>query len=98
MKKLIIIIAIAALTSCVMPSRMAKIQMGWDKQQVEHLMGKPVEVSAQGHITAFRYLMFDEYYYVTFYDNKVASFGKLGDFNSTKNPTLDLNVTTKKRK
>ena len=98
MKKLIIIIAIAALTSCVTPYSLSKIKLGDSKRQVEKVMGKPYIVSAQGHITAFRYLIYSNYYYVTFYDNKVASFGKLGDFNSTKNPTLDLNVTTKKRK
>ena len=36
-------------------------------------------------------------YFVQIKDNKLISYGKVGDFNSTKNPTLDLNLknTTK---
>lgn len=34
-------------------------------------------------------------YFAQFKEGKLISYGKVGDFNSTKNPTLDLNIKNK---
>jgi hypothetical protein len=34
-------------------------------------------------------------YFAQFKDGKLISYGKVGDFNSTKNPALDLNIKNK---
>jgi hypothetical protein len=70
------------------------------KDEIVKLMGKPASVSAQGN---FEYLNFalsetDDQafvgvtvpYYVRLVNGKVESFGRMGDFDSTKTPTVRL--------
>ena len=97
MKKLIVIFVFAALTSCVTPQTLSYVKMGWNKHQVIKELRQPDEVSAIGNVQYLKYEMYGDWYFVKLINNKVVSYGRVGDFNSTKNPTWDLNITTKKR-
>ena len=108
MKKLIIIIVLAALTSCVTSRKFNNISVGMTKAQVIEKIGNPKTTKASEGVV---YLIYNTYssfqevnnlspeaFFVKLINNKVISYGRVGDFNSTKNPTMDINITTKKRK
>ena len=85
---------------------MNSINLGMTKQEVVKTLGRPVSTSAQNGIEYLNYRFSetsdDDFYgnytpyYVRIIDGKVESYGKLGDFDSTKVPetktTVDLNV------
>jgi hypothetical protein len=71
------------------------------RPEVISVLGEPHEVSRQGATEYFTYNFdhpFDgrpaivESYFVRFVGEKVESFGRRGDFDSTKNPAVDINV------
>lgn len=79
-----------------------------DKTQVIHAMGEPTSTAAQNGSEIFKYnlykginpLFYDDTrpprdYFVRFIDNKVESFGEVGDFDSTKDPTINVNLNQK---
>jgi hypothetical protein len=83
----------------------SKISMRMSQQQVIQIMGKPDEMSAQNGVMVLRYTYTPWYdhsgadgcgvdYFVRLIDDRVESFGKMGDFDSTKPPeqTINLNV------
>src|SRR4051794_21558631 len=74
------------------------------KPEVIATMGKPDSISTQGRTEYLEYgwdkfadgiVGASEWYYVRLLNGKVESYGKKGDFDSTKNPTLDINVDQK---
>lgn len=70
------------------------------KDEVIAVMGKPVSVSAQGRTEYLNYSLSETDdqafygitipYYVRLIDGRVESFGRMGDFDSTKTPTVRL--------
>ncbi len=73
------------------------------KQEVIKAMGQPSSTAAPGgDYEVLRYRLspdsttafygITEEYFVKLVDGKVTSFGKIGDFNSSKDPTLNLNI------
>jgi hypothetical protein len=84
------------------------IKVGMTKAEVSAALGKPTRVSVQGGIEVFEYEAFDEnnrvgvglvrsnyrYLFVRFMNDKAESFGRKGDFDSTKNPTTEQKITT----
>ena len=85
----------------------SKISMGMSQAEVIETMGKPDDMSAQAGTVYLRYTWAPWYdhsgadgnaedYYVRLIDNKVESFGKVGDFDSTKNPEQTINVNVNK--
>lgn len=87
----------------------SKVSVGMTKAETLVALGKPDTTATQGRQEYLEYGWDDpwdgriapaEWYYVRLLDGRVESFGRKGDFNSTKNPTVDVNinqsVTTKK--
>ena len=83
----------------------SKISMGMSQQQVVQIMGRPDDISAQRGLVFLRYTHTPWYdhngadggavnYFVRLIDDRVESFGKMGDFDSTKPPeqTINLNI------
>ena len=84
------------------------IRVGMTKSEVSAAIGKPTRVSVQGGMEIFEYEAFDEnnrvgvglvrsnfrYLFVRFVNDKAESFGRKGDFDSTKNPTTEQKITT----
>jgi hypothetical protein len=79
----------------------SKIEIGMTKKQVISLLGEPEEVKAQLNISYAIYWdcvtsgFTVKKYFVRFIDGKVESFGDVGDFDSTKDPTLNINIKNK---
>ena len=74
------------------------------KQEVIEALGKPDSVSSQGNT---EYLEYDwdvfmdgkvgsaDRFYVRLVNGSVESHGRKGDFDSTKNPAIDININPK---
>ncbi len=106
MNKFIIIATLSSLllAGCLLDPDMSKVSLGMTKQEVIAALGKPETVAAKGN---YEYLMYEgeasysdgrlggEFYFVRLVDGKVESYGKKGDFDSTKNDALDINIKTK---
>ena len=83
---------------------MTELSMGMTKGEVIKLLGKPDSVSATNGIEYFTYTLRTEtsftrntfgyqgQYFVRLVNGRVDSYGKVGDFNSTKDPTLNINI------
>ena len=79
-----------------------RIQIGMTKNEVYTTLGEPIYSSAKGSSVLYHYSLFEEVrglfggikrdYYVRLVNGRVESYGKLGDFDSTKDPTLNLNI------
>ena len=82
------------------------VSLGMTKQQVLEAKGKPYETAAKSGIEYFIYATFlingngktvQDKYYIRFIEGKVDSYGKLGDFDSTQDPTLKFILEKRKR-
>lgn len=97
MKYLIPLIFFAGSTGCATSTKINDVQLGMTKAEVISIMGEPNSVSAQGGAEYLNYSLIDNLYtmgntyqpyYVRLIDGKVESFGKTGDFDSTKPETI----------
>lgn len=95
----IVALATFLLIGCVefTAQRMNKISMGMNKSQVVAVLGEPASVSAKGDIEYLNFHLFEygaglSHFYVRLVSGKVESFGRVGDFDSTKDPTLNVKV------
>lgn len=82
---------------------MNRLSVGMTKQEVIKVMGSPASSAAPGggeeilryelsaNSTAAYYGICQEYF-VRLLNGVVHSYGKMGDFNSSKDPTLNLNI------
>ena len=107
MKKTILILLATAFTSCVSTStQMNRINVGMNKSEVILNMGQPISSAAPGGgtellryrlLTGFNSWSFGNWedYYVKLENGKVIQYGKLGDFDSTKDPTRNINLNIK---
>lgn len=98
------LLAVTFLAGCASPSsKMNNVTVGMTKQEVVSIMGKPGTTSATGSVEYLQYrpdamARFagqQTWYYVRLVDGKVDSYGLLGDFDSTKHPTVNVNVQNK---
>lgn len=84
--------------------KMNLLSIGMTKAEVISAMGRPSSTAApSGGVEILRYNLspsatghfltgsYDEYF-VRLADGKVESYGKMGDFDSTKDPTLDVTI------
>lgn len=81
---------------------LSRISVGMSKEEVVSRLGKPHEVAQQGQTEYFTYNFdhpFDgrpaivESYYVRFVKGIVESYGRKGDFDSTKGPAVEPRVS-----
>jgi len=87
--------------------KLTSVSVGMTKDEVVKIMGTPSSIAATGPVQILKYevpSMFSSRamwssdwtpYYVRLVDGKVESFGRLGDFDSTKDPTLNINIKNK---
>lgn len=85
---------------CATSSKINNIALGMSKQETIEKLGLPVSVSAQNGVEYLNYALSETdddafygrttRYYVRIMDNKVESFGRTGDFDSTKTPTIKI--------
>lgn len=95
--------AVFLLAGCVWSAeRMNQLSVGMTKAQVIDAIGSPRSSSAQGGVEYLNYVFTEQYgiarpqdYFVRLIDGKVESYGKKGDFNSTKDPTLNVNIKSR---
>ncbi len=82
-------------------SKFNKVSLGMSKAEVIDAIGKPQSTSAKDGVEYLTYnvyeVVFGQYvpYFVRIKNGKVESYGKMGDFDSTKNPTMNINVDAK---
>jgi len=85
--------------------KMNTIEIGMTKKQVIDIMGQPGSTSAINNTMYLNYMLHEwnhpdgkekTAYFVRLIDGKVESYGKAGDFDSTKVPesktTIDVNI------
>ena len=100
--------AVAAMltTGCATAHKMNSVNMGMTKQEVISVLGPPTSTSAKEGVEYLNY-RFSETddqafygitapYFVRIINGKMDSYGRLGDFDSTRPPetkrTIDLNI------
>lgn len=87
-------------TACATAGKISGVRLGMTKQEVIAVMGQPASVSAQGRSEYLNYSLSEtddqafygitRPYYVRLIDGRVESYGRTGDFDSTKTPTVRL--------
>ena len=72
------------------------------EQEVRAILGKPTSKSANGKVEYLNYSLFESVwdrkgtpYFVRMVEGRVDAFGRTGDFDSTKDPTLNINIKQK---
>lgn len=85
---------------CATAGQISGVRLGMTKQEVIAVMGPPVSVSAKGRTEYLNYALSEtddqelygitKPYYVRLVDGHVESYGRTGDFDSTKAPTIRL--------
>lgn len=85
------------LTGCVSATRLNTVSLGMSKQEVVQIMGTPQSTSAADGVEYLRYPLADERnayspYFIRLRDGKVDAYGREGDFDSTKDPTVNVNL------
>lgn len=86
----------------------SEIAMGMSQAEVIEKIGKPDDMAANEGTVFLNYIYtpwYDhngadgsaEHYYVRLVDNKVNSFGRRGDFDSTKDPGKTVNVNVREQ-
>ncbi|MGV8935447.1 MAG: SHOCT domain-containing protein [Gallionellaceae bacterium] len=92
------VLVIVSVTGCATAGNIGGVQLGMTKQEVFAVMGTPASVSAQGRSEYLNYALSEtddqafygitRPYYVRLVDGRVESYGRAGDFDSTKTPTV----------
>jgi hypothetical protein len=103
----LLLAAVVALAGCATASKMNQLSIGMTKKEVIAVMGSPSSSASPGNGVEFlRYellataadaLATPQYrnvqeYYVRLINGKVDSYGRVGDYDSAKDPTINLNI------
>ena len=106
MTRLFLLLLAMLAVGCATAHKINNVSLGLSKQEVISVLGPPVSTSAKEGVEYLNY-SFSETdddafigrtrpYYVRIVNGKVESYGRLGDFDSTKTPetksTIDLNI------
>jgi hypothetical protein len=99
----ILVLAASLFTGCATSGKINAVSAGMTKKQVIEAMGDPDSVSAQGEAEYLSYFLCysncaalivenrgRDWYYVRLVNGVVESYGKKGDFDSTKTPTTRI--------
>jgi len=102
MKKTLFLLLYLGLCGCLtMATKINSISLGMNKEEVIKKMGNPVSTSAKENTEYLSYLLGESSdgiigypipYYVCLRDGKVVSYGRKGDFDSTKDPTQVIKI------
>lgn len=102
MRKTIVLLLCLGLCGCATAHKINSISLGMSKEDVIKTMGKPVSTSATEGTEYLNYKLAetgdDDFYgittpyYVCVRDGKVISYGRTGDFDSTKDPTQVIKI------
>src|SRR3989344_4688381 len=94
------IAAVFFVSACATAHKISQVRIGMTKEEVIAVMGPPTSTSAQGTREYLNYALSetDDHafagittpYYVRLINSKVESYGRAGDFDSTKTPTVRL--------
>ena len=105
MKIKTLLVAAMLLSSCATSQKINRVSVGMDETEVVKIMGTPVSKSAIGGIVYMNYSLYETSeaaqfgrgtpYFIRIINGKVEAFGRKGDFDSTKDPTLNLNINKK---
>jgi hypothetical protein len=100
-------LACLLLIGCAQPKpEFGNIGAGMSEAEVVQKLGKPSTIAMQGQTKYLEYESWDvdpwygnrinfQVFFVRIINGHVESFGRRGDFNSTKNPTNDININQK---
>ena len=91
------------LCGCKSTPQFSKLEVGMTRAQVIEILGDPFTQKAQRGVIYFIYRDYNHplassngnynpQHFVRFIDGRVESFGDQGDFDSTKDPTFNLNI------
>ena len=90
------------LVGCATAHKISRVEVGMTKEEVIAKIGKPVSTSATKNTEYLNYRLSEtgddafygrtKPYYVRLVNGKVDSYGCLGDFDSTKDPTINVNT------
>lgn len=103
MKTIGVLVLLVAVGGCGNAHKMNRLSIGMTKAEVIKAMGRPTSTASPGNgheILVYRlYPTGDEWwygtskdYFVRLIDGKVESYGEKGDFDSTKDPTVNVNL------
>ncbi len=99
----LILANVMVIAGCATAHKMNRLSLGMTKQEVISVMGRPTSTASPGkgqeilryNLSATGEDAFEgitDEYFVTLIDGKVDSYGRIGDFDSTKDPSLNLNI------
>lgn len=83
---------------------LTRVSVGVSRDEVIRLLGKPTRVAVHSGVEYLEYESFEnsgwdwkgkrnfQWMFVRIINGKAESFGRKGDFDTTKNPTMDINV------
>lgn len=104
MRLIIILTAVLTIVGCATAKKMNRLSLGMTKKEVIAELGDPTSTSATDGVEYLNYRLsetsdHDFYgittpYYVRLIDGKVDSYGRMGDFDSSKIPTKRLEIRT----
>jgi hypothetical protein len=105
MLHILILVAVVVITGCASTTKMNNLSVGMTKKEVISVMGSPGSTAApRGGAEILRYELRSRQdilvggfsvYFVRLIDGKVDSYGKLGDFDSAKDPTINYNIKSR---
>lgn len=79
-------------------SSLNKISVGMSKETVIQILGSPNSSAAQGNTEYLKYIMIINEFsrprecFVRLVNGKVEAYGRIGDFDSTKDPTIKVQL------
>jgi hypothetical protein len=105
--RLIIVALLIVVSGCATTSKkMNKLSLGMTKEQVMKIMGEPTSASATDGVEYMNYTLYESGtanqlgigtpYFVRIKGGAVESFGRAGDFDSTKTNTIRVEQVQKK--
>jgi len=100
MRYYIFLLSFLLISGCATSQKINKVQLGMTKDEVIKIMGPPVSISAQKGVEYLNYSLSETSdqafkgitipYYVRIVNGRVESFGRAGDFDSTKPQTIRI--------
>lgn len=107
MKVSLLTLVALLLAACATAHKISAVHIGMTKQEVVAVMGAPTSTSARGSTEYLNYALSEtdddafrgwtKPYFVRLVNGKVDAYGRMGDFDSTKTPTVRLETDEKVR-